>query len=158
MADTIPEGAIVVAVDGSETADLALAWAARQAGLEARPLVIAHALGDPYVMVSGGYHFNSGTMYSVVVEQQRAEGDAVVAAATHQVAESHPKVDVTAVMEPVDPRQLLLTLAENASLIVMGSRGRGAFRSLLLGSVTSAVAGRAACPVVVVPAKDDADG
>ncbi|MGN6524159.1 MAG: universal stress protein [Actinomycetes bacterium] len=158
MADTIPDGAIVVAVDGSETADLALAWAVRHAGLEARPLVIAHALGDPYVLFSGGYHVNSGTMYSVVLDQQRAEGDAVMAAAMHQVAESHPKVDVTAVMEPVDPRQLLLTLAESASLIVMGSRGRGAFRSLLLGSVTSAVAGRAACPVVVVPAKEGADG
>jgi nucleotide-binding universal stress UspA family protein len=67
-------------------------------------------------------------------------------------------VNITAVVEDGDPRQLLLRLAEQASLVVMGSRGRGPFRSLLLGSVTAAVAGRASCPVVVIPPNDDSDG
>src|SRR5438270_10401063 len=45
VANPIPDDAIVVRVDGSDTADRALAWAARYATLEDRPLVIAHALG-----------------------------------------------------------------------------------------------------------------
>ena len=155
VANTIPNGAIVVAVDGSETADRALAWAARYATLEDRPLVIAHGLGTMGVPEAASLQFDGGASFVLVYEQLRADGEAIVAAATAKVAESHPSLGVTAVVEHVDPRQLLLRLAEDASLIVMGSRGRGPFRSLLLGSVTAAVAGRALCPVLVIPPSDE---
>jgi nucleotide-binding universal stress UspA family protein len=52
-----------------------------------------------------------------------------------------------------DPAENLLTLAEEeqAQLIVVGSRGRGALKTALLGSVSSTLTTRAPCPVVVVP-------
>lgn len=155
--DPIPHGSIVVGLDGSETADRALAWAARYAALEDRPLVIAHAFGPIGTQEAAGLAFDGGASFSLVYEQLQAGGEALVTGATEKVAESHPSVGTTTVVEHTDPRQLLLRLAEHASLVVLGSRGRGPFRSLLLGSVTAGVAGRADCPVVVIPARDEPD-
>nr|WP_205528367.1 universal stress protein [Desertimonas flava] len=53
------------------------------------------------------------------------------------------------------PARSLLEHADHADLVVVGSRGRGGFRSLLFGSVAHRVAEHAACPVVVVRAKPD---
>jgi nucleotide-binding universal stress UspA family protein len=156
--DTIPNDAILVGIDGSETADRALAWAARYAALEDCPLVIAYALGMIATPEVSGFAFDGGARFVQLLEQVQEDGEALVAAAKAKVAESHPSVSVTTVVEHSDPRQLLLRLAENASLVVMGSRGRGAFRSLFLGSVTAGVTGRASCPVVVIPARDDEEG
>ena len=158
VAKPIPNGAIVVGVDGSDTADRAVAWALRYAALEGRPFVIAHAFGALSTPEAAGLHFDGGATLAQFNEQLRARGEAVVAATTGKVAESNPSADITPVVEDGDPRQLLLRLAEQASLVVLGSRGRGPFSSLLLGSVTSAVAGRAGCPVVVIPPNDDSDG
>ena len=157
VASPMPNGAIVVGVDGSDTADHAVAWAARYATLEDRPLVIAHAFGAIGEADAAGLHLDGGA-FAIIYKQLHAGGEAVVAAATRKVAESHPSIGMTTVVEDGDPRQLLLRLAERASLVVMGSRGRGPFRSLVFGSVTAAVAGRAGCPVVVIPPNDDRDG
>lgn len=53
-----------------------------------------------------------------------------------------------------DPRQVLTELSDGASMIVLGSRGRGPVRSLLLGSVSVAVSQHARCPVVVLRPQD----
>jgi nucleotide-binding universal stress UspA family protein len=60
VANPIPNGAIVVGVDGSETADHAVARATRQASLEDRPLVIAHAFGAIGQAEAAGLHFDGG--------------------------------------------------------------------------------------------------
>lgn len=156
-AATIPEGAVVVAVDGSETADRALEWAARYADLENRPLVIAHSLGFIGAPEAAGMTFDGGGSFVIIYEQWRAGAEALVAEAAGKVAESYPSVSVTSVIEQSDPRQLLLRLAEHATIVVMGSRGRGRFKSLFLGSVAAGVAGQAGCPVVVIPARDDSE-
>ena len=148
--------AVVVAVDGSPTADRALEWAARYASLEGRPLLSAHALGTIGMPESAGLTPDSGPMFAAVYEQLYAEGEQVVEAAVQKVAAAYPDLVTTTVIEHRDPRQLLLGLAERASLVVMGSRGRGPVRTLLLGSVTSALAGHARCPVVVIPTAEDA--
>src|SRR5690349_11065406 len=154
----IPPGAVIVAVDGSETADRAVAWAAKYAAGEDRPLVLAHAfntIGRPEA--AGVHHLDGGVMYAQLAESLRTSGEQPVGVARDKVAESHPSVSITSVVEDADPRQMLLRLGEDASLLVMGSRGRGTFRSLLLGSVTAAVAGRVGCPVVVIPSRDETD-
>ena len=152
----IPSGAVVVAVDGSETADRAVAWAAKYAASEDQPLVIAHAfdaIGRPEAM--GVHHVDGGAMYAQLSENLRIGGEELVKAAIDKVGASYPSLSATSVVEDSDPRQMLLRLGEDASLLVMGSRGRGTFRSLVLGSVTAAVAGRVGCPVVVIPQSGD---
>jgi nucleotide-binding universal stress UspA family protein len=152
MSGPAPSQAVVVGVDGSETGDRALAWAAQYAAAENRPLRIAHAVPRIEPDVTGWA--SDGGSFVRVDEQMLADGEAVVARAATQVAESHPGLEVSTVAEQIDPRHLLLRLAEDAAVVVTGSRGRGQFRSLVLGSVTAGVAGRAACPVVVIPARD----
>ena len=147
-----PAQAVVVGVDGSETADRALAWAAQYAAVMNRPLLIAHAVPRIEPDVTGWASDGGG--FVRVDEQMLADGEALVAAAVKQVAETHPELEVSTVAEQIAPRQLLLRLAEHAAVLVTGSRGRGQFRSLLLGSVSAGVAGRAGCPVVVIPARD----
>jgi len=52
------------------------------------------------------------------------------------------------------PAQELLSAAEDAQMLVIGSRGAGGFIRLLMGSVSSQVTQHANCPVVVIPAED----
>jgi nucleotide-binding universal stress UspA family protein len=123
------EGTIVVAVDGSEHAERALVWAADQAALERRRLAI----------VAVGASAGAGAEQAIASARQR-----------------HPELTVLPHVVPGDPRQVLLDASEHAFVLVLGSRGRGAVRSILLGSVSAAVAAHAACPVVVC--RPPADG
>jgi nucleotide-binding universal stress UspA family protein len=141
----LPTGGIVVGVDGSESADRALAWAAEEAALDHRPLVLVHAvgtLGTP------------GTVWLTeadeLVQEMREHGGKLLADAAQDVTRRHPSVEVHTCVVTQDARQALLHLADDAQMIVVGSRGRGPIRSLVLGSVSAAVARHAGCPVVVV--------
>lgn len=144
-----PAGSIVVGVDGSACADLALDWAVRQAGLEHRPLTILHAA---HLGGSGdaGLAGLPGLDVGRVLEDLRVCGRDLLTNATERVALQDPDVVVHTVLSTEDPRSALLSLAERASSMVIGSRGRGAIASLLLGSVSVTVSKRAACPVIVV--------
>ena len=123
MIPTIHDGDIVVAADGSSHADRAVRWAAEQASLENRRLVVVTVdYTDPQQMNADG------------VELAR---------------EVAPDVEVAGYAVPGEPRVVLVELSQHAHLVVMGSRGRGTIRSLLLGSVGAAVARLSFCPVVV---------
>jgi nucleotide-binding universal stress UspA family protein len=121
-------GCIVVGVDGSESSDRALRWAIQQSVLEHRPLTVVHA----------------------ILAATAPDLDAVIAAARTTVEHVAPELEVQHVREVADPRSVLLELSKDAAMIVVGSRGRGQLRSLLLGSVSVAVVRYAHCPVVVV--------
>jgi nucleotide-binding universal stress UspA family protein len=126
MATTrIRSGSIIVAVDGSEHAKPAVAWAAEQADLERRRLV------------------------TLSVEDPPRAAQTIADEAAALVREAKPDVDVEAMVVSGDPREVLVGLSSAAHLVVMGSRGRGPLRTMLLGSVSSAVVKHAACPVVV---------
>ncbi len=116
------DGTIVVGLDGSVHADRALDWAGRQASLERRPVTLV-AVGH--------------------------DAPAIVDAAAHTVATAYPSVTVRSEPGRGDPREVLLDASERAHLVVVGSRGMGAVRGLVLGSVSAAVADHAACPAVV---------
>ncbi|MFG2087244.1 MULTISPECIES: universal stress protein [unclassified Spirillospora] len=66
--------------------------------------------------------------------------------------ERHPGVDVRAEVVAGPPRQVLLDASDDARLLVVGSRGLGGFRGLLLGSVSHALVQHAPCPVAVAHA------
>jgi nucleotide-binding universal stress UspA family protein len=151
MTNTTPRiepGSIVVGVDGSRHADRAVRWAAEQARLEQRRLVVVAAAGTPSVQdvgwngaiagadPAGGPHVVSGVRHAA---------EAGVALALQEA----PGIDATALPVVGDPREVLADLSADAHLLVVGSRGRGVVRTLLLGSVSAAVVRTASCPVIV---------
>jgi len=77
-------------------------------------------------------------------------GTAILETARKHVAAKAPDLEIHDVLHVSDPREVLLELSRNASIVVLGSRGRGSVRSLLLGSVGVAVSKHAHCPVVVL--------
>ncbi|MCR1783276.1 universal stress protein [Nocardioides carbamazepini] len=143
----IAPDSIVVATDGSDDADRAVRWAAEQAFLERRPLALMTAIGTPGLPAStwGGM----GALSAYDPEQLQKSGQAIVQEAMAVAQHLHPGLEVSTVVRLGDPRQLLVAISRDVHLIVMGSRGRGAFRSKLLGSVSAAVSRDAGCTVVV---------
>ena len=119
-------------------------WAAEQAQLEHRPLVAVSAAewdnASAWLEGDGG-----GPVAEAVLANARAVADAAVALAQRK----RPTVVARPLAVPGDPRVALADLSEDAHLVVMGSRGRGPLRSMLLGSVSSGVTKYATCPVVV---------
>ncbi len=151
-------GSIVVAVDGSHHADLAVAWAAKEARLQGRPLMIVHAermLG----LHELAWITSAGVSPREITDQVRAEAEELTRRASHIALEAAPGVEIDTMLRVGDARDILLDLADRSAMIALGSRGRGPVTSLLLGSVSIAVSRRAACPVVVVrPSEDGALG
>ena len=128
---------IVVGVDGSETADAALAWAAGEARLRRAHLDIVHAYTYP---VMGD--FPVAELDSALVDEAQAVLDGAVARADLDNVEFDARLE----REPV--AMGLVEAAEGADLLVVGSRGRGGFVGLLLGSVSQQCAHHAQCHVL----------
>lgn len=124
----VPAGTVVVGVDGSASARTALCWATDQAITERRPLTLVCAESS----------VDDGVGQSVL-EQARME-----------VSSQPAELEVHELLIVADPREALLQLSRQAALVVVGSRGRGPVRRLLLGSVGVAVTRHASCPVIVV--------
>ncbi|MEV6752442.1 universal stress protein [Streptomyces sp. NPDC051214] len=140
-ADRPVDGPVVVAVDGSAGSDHALEWALTAARLRDAPLRIVHVRQYAMPLADGPYMpaIDHRPDADPVVDRVRAalEGRAQLPPLTVEVMEGTPGRDI--------PR-----LGDAARLLVLGSRGRGGFASLLLGSNGIACAREAACPVVVV--------
>lgn len=144
-------GGVLVAVDGSESADRALAWAVAEATARRTHLTIAHA-----------YHWPSsglGAMEAVGVlmdalEQDSAEILQEAAAAARAQAPDLPVSTRSVLGSPIPT---LVALSADADLVVIGSRGLGGFAGLLLGSVGTGLLANARCPVAVVRGDRDPD-
>ena len=141
----LPNGAIVVGVDGSALGDRAVRWAADEAAVVHAPLVLVHATGSLGT---------AGTVWltdaSPEVAKAREHGEELLVGAADEAAARHRSLVVHTRVVSGDPREVLVEMAQRARLVVVGSRGRGHVRSVLLGSVSAAVARRAVCPVAVV--------
>lgn len=135
-------GRVVVGYDGSDTARVAARWAADEAVAQGRGLTLAHAVLPP---VSGaGFGATIPPPLDLVDNlKERAKVELL------READTLPGRDVEVCVEIGSPSGLLLDASESAHLLVLGSRGHGGFRGLLLGSVGSQVAAHAACPTVV---------
>lgn len=147
MTLTIEPGSIVVGVDGSADAERALAWAAKEAALERRPVAVVTAAGIDQANAAAW----AGASGSLVIAPAPLIGEvrAVADRAADSVRERRPSLTVTAHVAHGDPRQVLIDLSPDAHLVVVGSRGHGAVRSRLFGSVSTTVLRHAQCPVVV---------
>ena len=150
MTTNAVKDAVVLGYDGTPRSDAALEWAARYAMTHGRPLLIAYAAGVPTA-----YDSFSGIQENR--EDLRVLGQQVLDAAVARIHELAPGLTVHTHVALGNAHQVLLELAEGAHLLVVGSRGRGSFASLLLGSVSVDLSSHAPCPVVVVrPQKDRA--
>jgi nucleotide-binding universal stress UspA family protein len=170
---------IVVGVDASPGAKTALAWAAAEARLRQAVLQVVHAyhsqeLVAPFYFPS--QHALPGIPVGAAGEpsqrdltatlQDRAEFEEAFRNRAEQLLEallgeletvSGVEVQRT-VVEDRHPAKALVELSAGADLLVVGSRGRGGFSEMLLGSVSHAAVLHAVCPVVVVPSQRDERG
>ena len=137
---------VVVGVDGSEVSAAALAFAFEEASETAAPLVAVHAWLDPAVTAALGPAVTRPGDPALLAEGQ----DLLLAESLAGWSEKYPDVQVTRRIVHAHPVQALMESAEGARMVVVGSRGRGAVRSLLLGSVGHGVLHLARCPVAIV--------
>jgi nucleotide-binding universal stress UspA family protein len=168
-----PVARIVVGVDASPGALRALAWAADEARLRLASLQVVHAyhaqaLAAPLYFPSRealpGRAAAAGARPpeeepAETLEQRarfqaavRRQAEDMLEQLVHELGETVEGIDVRrSVVEDRNPAEALLELSADADLLVVGSRGRGGFTSLLLGSVSHQVVLHARCPVVVIP-------
>lgn len=135
---TGPDRRVVVGTDGSGPADAAVEFAADRAVVTSAALQIVTCTGVAQ---------ESGVDTSVLLDAATS----VASAAAEQVARTHPGLAVSIRVEDSAAERALVDLSADAGLVVVGTRGRGAFTGLLLGSVSHAVIHGARCPVAVVP-------
>lgn len=140
------QGRIVVGVDGSPQSLEALRWALKQAEATGASIEAIHAwqipvaYGAPVAVMPGE---------SFAASAERALGESV-----EQVLGERTDIQVTRVAEQGLPAKVLLEHSRGAELLVVGSRGRGGFKGLLLGSVSQHCVSHAHCPVVVIRHED----
>ena len=141
-------GAIVVGVDGSPGAAMALDWAIGEARIRRDRLVLVHAWHVP-ASVSASEALMATADWTVLEEAARQ----VLHGSAARVLDQGPElaVEVEEILVQDQAARALLRLAKGADLLVMGTRGRGGFAGLLLGSVSHALLHRAHCPLAVVP-------
>lgn len=151
MNTTMKHGSIVVGVDGSPGSDAALEWAVAQAMKRRRPLMIVNGAGDP--KTSAHYVGSDEARRTLKMEARRLTDHAYGV-----VRQLDPTLDVQVTTPLCDARSALLDLSERASLIVVGTRGRGPVTALILGSVSTAIAEHASCPVAVVRPAERPEG
>ncbi|PXY30343.1 universal stress protein [Prauserella sp. PE36] len=139
------EGPVVVGLDGSPASVAAIEFAFAEASARGLPLVAVRTWND--VMLEATLR-----MYplSVNPDDIDAEERALLEAQVDAVREDYPEVPVEAVVARGRAARTLLEHSERAQLVVVGSRGRGGFRGLLLGSTSRALVTHASCPVAVV--------
>ena len=136
-------GHVVVGVDGSPASREALALAFTEAGAHGWDVhaviaweAVPERVNPPLVDEAG----------------MREAAQARLARMMIPARELHPDVKVQSDIVTGQPREVLMSAAEEARLLVVGSRGLGGFRGLLLGSVSHALVHHAPCPVAVVHA------
>jgi nucleotide-binding universal stress UspA family protein len=136
---------VVVGVDGSPGSRKALTWAATEAAEHGADLVVLnvweHTLPPPTGSVSVSERFvpdsSQRTAEQLVSEIKEVLGD-------------DPPVVVQPTVKQGSPAKVLIEQSADADLLVVGTRGHGGFRGLVLGSVSQHVAGYAHCSVTIV--------
>ena len=144
------ESRIIVGVDGSEQSQAALGWALGQAELVGADLVLAHTW-NPDSYAAPAMAGVVPDMIQAGALNDEAEGLAqawlndLVAATVARTTAS-----VSGVLASGSPAGHILDLSAQATMVVVGNRGRGGLRSAVLGSTSQQIAHHAQCPVVVV--------
>jgi nucleotide-binding universal stress UspA family protein len=139
---------VVVGVDDSEVSERALEVAADIADETGAPLHIVRV--EPLHAPDSWASVETRHAGSQHTHALRAEAQATLERAEKHAHGSHPRLTIETEVLYGDAGHVLAPLGDRAGLLVVGSRGRGGFAGLLLGSVSHAVIHEANCPVMVV--------
>ena len=139
-----PAGPVVVGLDGSTASEQALGYAFQAAARAGAAVWAVHAWDD-----LGLLHSPMAPAEAVPVDQIEAAAQRMLAEQLASWQEKYPDIVVEREVIRERPAAALIELGRRARMIVVGSRGRGGFARLLLGSVSQAVVRYASCPVVV---------
>lgn len=134
---------IVLAFDGSEDSWLALNYARGLAECYGSKLLMVHA----YPQTSDLHGYGD---YEKLVSKRKAEGQEILNSAGAKLKDASIEVEEDLLEGPAAEAILKVAETRRADLIVMGTRGRGAFEGLLFGSVSTKLTQYAPCPVMVV--------
>jgi len=137
----ITEGSVVAGVDGSPSSELALRWAVDEARRTRQQLHVVHALETEVVL---------SDRQPLGTREDPAGSDPVVTAAVEAVRRFAPEMQTTPHSVTGFAPTTLIAASKVAGIVVLGSHGRSALPSALIGSVSQQVAIHASCPVVVV--------
>lgn len=139
---------IIVGVDGSESSRAALQWAYQEAAHHGASLTVTTAWHPPgNLPVTPPY----GSMPPADYDRQPRQGALdLLEQLTAELAPQTPAVDVRTSLEEGNPAKVLIERSAEADLLVVGSRGYGGFKGMLLGSVSQHLVAHAQCPVVVI--------
>ena len=132
-----PKHRVVVGTDGSPEAASAVSFAAERAAAASASLEI--------VTCTGGRQAEGGDG-----PEMRPAADRIAHGAADRLRDTHPELAVTTRVEDCPAEMTLIEASTDAALVVVGTRGRGRFEGMLLGSVSHAVIHGAACTVAVV--------
>ena len=136
---------IVVGVDGSPSSRAALTWAAAEAADHGATLVVLTVWERTLLPPMG----SGGVPQSPVADPAQRAADDLVQVIKAELGDEPPLVVQPRVKEGTAAK-VLIEQSADADLLVVGTRGRGGFKGLLLGSVSQHVAAYAKCPVTVV--------
>lgn len=151
---------IVVGVDGSPESKHALQWAVEEARLRQAPLEVVYAYEyTPAWQLYGYEGVSVAQMDAIAAEDEEAQRRAAEQAQSlldGVLADLGDIEGVEITSTPITdrrPASALVNRSEGAQMLVVGSRGRGGFSGLLLGSVSQQAATHATCPVVIISAR-----
>ncbi|WP_040786488.1 universal stress protein [Nocardia pneumoniae] len=134
-------GPVVVGVDGSRVSEVAVAAAFNEASVRDTTLVAIHAATD--------IHPYAGVTSLLPARELETAAQQLLAEQLAGWQEKFPDVQVTRTVCVASPRTMLTAWSRSAQLLVVGSRGRGGFRGLVLGSTSNFLVQYAHCPVMV---------
>ncbi len=152
MATEVAKRGILVGVDGSPSAKVAVDWAAREAASRNLPLTLVHVSGPPVLMM-----WPEVPMPPEYAGWQEDQGRKILDAASNvaeQAAGDSGGLQILTEMPTGPTLATLVDLTRDAELVVVGCRGRGALARGLLGSVSSGLVRHAHCPVAVIHDED----
>lgn len=135
---------IVVGVDASGSSDEAIEWAAAEAALRGAPLVLAHAVAPPS---------SDWAAQDVTQERMWAAAERLLQAKRDDVYDVHPELEVHIELTTAARNEALLTQAEGAALVVVGSHARNLLGRMFLGSTSHFMVTHSPGPIAVVRAR-----
>lgn len=152
-----PSERIVVGVDGSAPSDAAIRWAAREAAMRNTNLTLLYVM--PPAPAVWGLGYAMAPLPLDYGEMQQEDGQRLLEAA-RRVAENAlgptQRVQMKTELVFATPVPTLVDVTKDAQMIVVGSRGQGAWRRGLFGSVSTGLIHHAHCPVAVIRGDEDA--